>query len=352
VVLLAALALWVSIGATANAVPPEPAATSSAYQYYSIGDLDAATPGKIEPALMLVGGGDWPYEAFRWMIGKAGHGHIVVLRASGAAEAQEEFYKEIGGVASAQTFVFSDRSAASDPRVLAAIGEADGIFIAGGDQSNYVRYWKGTPLNAALDRHVRQGKPLGGTSAGLAILGADAYGAMDGGSLLSEVALRDPFGSEVTLVGDFLHLQRLDKVITDSHFGKRGRLGRLITFVARLSKEQDRTDLVGLGVDEDTALCIDGHGVGKVFTRSGGYAWLVRPQRQADVVVAGEPLTFRNVPVVGIGPRSTLELEGFAVHEPAFTAIYDVEKGRLKERSRSPSPDSGSKAALQERARE
>jgi cyanophycinase len=343
--LLVALTLWVS---PAHAAPPRPAAASGAYQYYSIGNVDAATPGKIEPGLMLVGGGEWPYDAFRWMIGKAGHGHIVVLRASGAAEAQEEFFNDIGGVASAQTFVFSDRSAASDPRILSAIGKADGIFIAGGDQSNYVRYWKGTPLNEALDRHVREGKPLGGTSAGLAILGANAYGAMDGGSLLSEVALRDPFGSEVTLVDDFLHLPWLDKVITDSHFGKRGRLGRLITFVARLSVEQNRTDLVGIGVDEDTALCIDGQGVGKVFTRSRGHAWLVRPQRQADVAVAGQPLTFRNVPVVGIGPGSRLELARFAVHEPAFTAVYDVEKGQLRERSRSPSSESAPKAVLRE----
>src|SRR3546814_5335635 len=106
------------------------------------------------------------------MIARAGHGHLVVLRASGAAEAQDELYTQIGGVASAQTFVFSDRKAASDPAVLAALEAADGIFIAGGDQSNYVRYWQGTPLAAALARHVRAGKPLGGTRAGLALLGA------------------------------------------------------------------------------------------------------------------------------------------------------------------------------------
>src|SRR3546814_16637010 len=85
---------------------------------------------------LLVGGGEWPLDAFRWMIARAGHGHIVVLRASGAAEAQDEFYTQIGGVASAQTFVFSDRKAASDPAVLAALEAADGIFIAGGDQSH------------------------------------------------------------------------------------------------------------------------------------------------------------------------------------------------------------------------
>src|SRR3546814_3255478 len=83
--------------------------------------LFRSRPGPVEPGLLLVGGGEWPLDAFRWMIARAGHGHIVVLRASGAAEAQDEFYTQIGGVASAQTFVFSDRKAASDPAVLAAL---------------------------------------------------------------------------------------------------------------------------------------------------------------------------------------------------------------------------------------
>src|SRR3546814_14194076 len=107
---------------------------------------------------------------------------------------------------SAQTFVFSDRKAASDPAVLAALEAADGIFIAGGDQSNYVRYWKGTPPAAALDRHVRPGNPLGGTTAGLAILGAWAYGAMAGGRMTPQAPPHEPFAPRATLVYYLLHL--------------------------------------------------------------------------------------------------------------------------------------------------
>ncbi len=316
----------------APASPPDPAAVRTGYEYYEIGDPEAARPGETAAGLMLAGGGDWPYAAFRWLAEKAGHGHIVILRASGGTEVQDEFFNDVGGITSARTLVFNDRRAASDPRVLEIVRRADGIFLAGGDQANYVRYWKGTPLNRALDVHVRAGKPIGGTSAGLAILGAWAYGAMDGGSLLSDDALKDPLGPQVTLVGDFLHLPYLDQVITDSHFGRRGRLGRLIVFVARLSKEHNRTGLAGIGVDENTALCIDGHGVGRVFTGRRGHAWLVRPQREADLIAAGQPLTFRDVPVVGIGPQSRLRLDGFAVEHPAFAAIYDVEQGRLQER--------------------
>lgn len=307
------------------------------YRYFEIGDVRAPRPGATQAGLMLVGGGDWPYDAFRWMIERAGHGRIVILRASGTTESQDEFFKNIGGITAAQTLVFSDRRAASDPKVLEIVRNADGIFLAGGDQSNYVNFWKDTPLNRALDEHVRAGKPIGGTSAGLAILGAWSYGAMDGGSVVSKTALNDPMSPEVTLVGDFLHMPYLEKVITDSHFGKRERLGRLIAFIARLSKEQDRTDIAGIGVDEYTALCIDADGVGRVFTGSGGYAWLVRPQRQADAFAAGRPLTFRDVPVIGIGKDSLLRLPGFEVEKPAFTRTYDVQAGRLTESGRTAS---------------
>lgn len=321
-----ALCLALLCCAAALAAPKK---ASKGYEYFEVGDVHAARPGATQAGMMLVGGGDWPYDAFRWMIERAGHGRIVILRASGTTEAQDEFFKDIGGITAAQTLVFSDRRAASDPKVLEIVRNADGIFLAGGDQANYVNYWKGTPLNKLLDEHVRAGKPIGGTSAGLAILGAWAYGAMDGGSVVSDTALKDPMSSEVTLVGDFLHMPYLDKVITDSHFGKRERLGRLIAFLARLSKEQGRADLAGIGVDEYTALCIDADGVGRVFTGSGGYAWLVRPQRQADEFAAGRPLTFRGVPVIGIGTDSVLRLADFQVEKPAFSKVYDVVSGRL-----------------------
>ena len=339
--LLALFALCMSWSTIVVAASPEPAAARDGYEYYTIGDPAAATPGSVEPGLMLVGGGEWPYDAFRWMIEQSGHGHIVILRASGAAEAQDEFYKDIGGIASAQTFVFHDRKAASDPVVLAAIRSADGIFIAGGDQANYVRYWKGTPLNDALDRHVRAGKPLGGTSAGLAILGAWAYGAMDGGSMTSDVALRDPLDPGMTLVGDFLHLRYLEQVITDSHFGKRDRLGRLIAFVAKL-RSQGAAEVVGLGIDEGAALCIDGDGIGRVYPGTeNGRAWLVQPTQPAGRVESGQPLDYAGVRITGIGPDSRLNLQDFSVASPAFRRIADARDGRLSVReAQAPPPAS------------
>ncbi|MCC3289287.1 Type 1 glutamine amidotransferase-like domain-containing protein, partial [Bacillus cereus] len=84
-------------------------------------------------------------------------------RASGGDELQERLYRDIGGVSTVQTLVFDSRRAADGPNVLQVVAAADAIFIAGGDQSRYIRFWKGTALNDALNAHVRAGRPIAGT---------------------------------------------------------------------------------------------------------------------------------------------------------------------------------------------
>ncbi|MBL0165067.1 MAG: cyanophycinase [Xanthomonadales bacterium] len=299
------------------------------FSYHSVGDTKAETPAHPTFGLMLMGGGDWVDDAFHWFVKRAGGGHIVILRASGDDDLQRRLYDSIGGVRSVETFVFSKREAAEDPFVIQAIERADGVFIAGGDQSNYIRYWKGTRLNAALDRHVREGKPLGGTSAGLAILGAASYGALDGGSIVSADALARPLGAGVTLDTGFLHLHFLDRVITDSHFGKRDRLGRLIAFLAKAQSTHLVEHPIGIGVDENSALCIDNDGIGTLFTGSGGYAWLVQTSTPPGKVTMDTPLSWTGIKITGIGSASRVNLQTFAVENPAFERTADVEHGIL-----------------------
>ena len=306
------------------------AISAAGYRYYEVGDLDAPRPGKTEAAMMLMGGGDWVPEAFHWWVERAGHGRVVILRASGDDNMQKELYYDIGGVTAVQTLVFDSRKAADDPAVLRVVRGADAIFIAGGDQSRYIRFWKGTELNTLLNEHVRAGKPIGGTSAGLAILGGYSYGALDGGSVNSPTALSDPMGSEVTMDRDFLTMPYLSNVVTDTHFAKRDRLGRLIVFVARAAQDKGQDDIVGIGVDEDTALCVEADGRGRVYSLVDGYAWLVMPRRTADRLSNGEPLEFSSIPVTGVGAGSRLHLDGFKVDNAAFTAMASVVDGELE----------------------
>ena len=299
------------------------------YRYYEVGDVDAPRPGQTQPAMMLMGGGDWVPEAFHWWVERAGHGRVVILRASGDDNLQKEMYYDIGGVTSVQTLVFDSRKAADDPAVLRVVRGADAIFIAGGDQSRYIRFWKGTELNQALNEHVAAGRPIGGTSAGLAILGGYSYGALDGGSVNSQVALKEPMGSEVTMDSGFLAMPYLSSVVTDTHFAKRERLGRLIVFVARAAQEKGQDDIVGIGVDEDTALCVEADGSGRVYSLDDGYAWLVMPHGTADRLSDGQALEFNSIPVTGVGVGSLLQLNGFHVDDAAFTAMASVVDGEL-----------------------
>lgn len=296
--------------------------------HYLLGNPTAKTPGRVQPGLLLMGGGDRNFDALRWFMAKAGHGHIVILRASLGGEIGEEFYEKVGGITSAETFVFKDREAASDPAILAAIRRADGIFIAGGDQSRYVRYWRGTPLAKALDDHVRAGKPLGGTSAGLAILGEYLYGAMDGGSITSPRALADPLSDDNTIETGFLNIPLLEGVVTDTHFSERARLGRLVAFLTK-SEELAGRPLIGLGVDENAALAVEADGSARVYATApgagatvvhGGFERRVQPDRPARI---------ERLWAVGVDVRSVLHLPSGEVERPAFTRRYTVRDGVL-----------------------
>lgn len=295
-----------------------------------LGDETLPTPGPVRGGFLLSGGGDWNAAAFRWFASHAGNGHIVVLSASEGTDGHVEFYERIGGLSSVRLFLFTDRSAAYDERLLEAVRNADGIFLGGGDQANYVRMWRDTPLNAAIDAAVAAGKPIGGTSAGLAIQGSWGYGAMDGGSITSPEALRDPLGPANTMVGDFLHSPLLANIVTDSHFAARDRLGRLIAFVFNARAQAPGVPLVGLGIDEDASLVVEADGAATLYASAPEqYAWLVTGGEARDLQ-AGRPLNARNVRVTGIGPNTRFNIGTLAVRNPDFERVYGVYDGVLK----------------------
>lgn len=293
-------------------MPPftPPPVASPGYTFYSIGEPAKLPASPTRAALLLLGGGEWPDGAIHAFISAAGHGHIVVLRASGDDAAQRDFWSSGGHPRAVSTVVFHGRAAAFDPNIARLLATADGLFIAGGDQANYLRHWTDTPVQAALNAHVRAGKPLAGTSAGLAILGRYAYGCLDGDSMDSPRALANPLRSGNTLVTDFLSLPGLEHVITDSHFAERSRQGRLVAFMARLQHDAPTPDpeLVGLGIDETTGLWIEPTGEARVYSRQQGAVWWMHAGTRAVPLVAGQPLTQTDIDVVRLGPQSALRL--------------------------------------------
>ncbi len=333
---LAAVALAVLLAALAPARAGTVAAhdyRDTNFDYFVSGDPQRPRAPHTSTLLALMGGGGSVDAAFRALARAAGHGHLVILRAVSDDSFDpddgnygRQFMNEWGPVASAETLVFHNRTASSDPRVLAILARADGIFLAGGDQANYIHYWKGTPVQAALNAHVGAHRPIGGSSAGLAVLGHYSYTALDGGSLESKTALPDPFNAGVTLESDFLHLPYLANVITDSHFSQRSRLGRLIVFVARLNAARGDATTLGLGIDERTALLIDSDGRGRLAPGSAGSAWLVRAPA-ASVLTAGAPLSLDGVEVQQLGPGSSVQLPGGAVRAPLSVSHASIRAG-------------------------
>lgn len=68
-------------------------------------------------------------------------------------------------------WMIQNQEAAADPFVLERVARAEALFIAGGDQADYIQQWKGTPLDGAIQALMQRNVPIGGTSAGLAVLG-------------------------------------------------------------------------------------------------------------------------------------------------------------------------------------
>lgn len=301
---------------------PSVQANEAGYEYYVAGNPgDVAT--MTAPGLLLVGGSTDQDDAMRWMIGRSGGGDFVIIRASGTDAYNPYIYSDLGGVDSCETIIIQKRSASYDPFVLEKIAGAEALFIAGGNQWDYVRLWQGTPLEDAIHGAAARGAPVGGTSAGLAILGEFAFTAQQG-TIISSQALKNPYHSHVTLTNDFLHLPFLGGVITDSHFAARDRMGRLITFLARIIEDGWAGQARGIGIDEKTALAVDEDGDATVFGQ--GAVYFLETTGAPGVCQKNTPLTFENVSVYRIsGGDGRFDLASWRGHGGTAYSLSAVE---------------------------
>lgn len=296
------------------------------YDYYLTGNAEDAVTETC-PGLLLAGGSTDVDAAMAWMIDKSGGGDFVVIRCSGEDGYNDWLYTDIGGVDSVETIVFNTDEACTDDFVLETIRNAEALFIAGGNQWNYVSMWKGTPVEEAIHFVRDKGAPIGGTSAGLAVLGEFSYAAQRG-SVDSVAALRDPYTKRVTLENDFLVMPNMDGKITDSHFVARDRMGRLVTFLARIVQDGWATEASGIGIDEETALWVDEDGTVTLFTLSEtGAAYFLRTPGKPEVCLPHTPLTYEGISVYKITETGMFNLatwEGSEGTEYTLSAVDGV----------------------------
>ena len=140
------------------------------------------------------------------------------------------------GAKSAEKVGFEDRGAAR-----AALEAATLIWMPGGDQNRFMKAIAGTGLAEVILARYRAGAVVGGTSAGAAVLSA---------AMITGDADLKALTAGTTVLTNGLGL--LDNVIVDQHFLRRQRSNRLVSAVL------DRPTLVGVGIDEATAVIFRG----------------------------------------------------------------------------------------------
>ncbi|GAB4168583.1 MAG: cyanophycinase [Calditrichia bacterium] len=242
-------------------------------------------------SLCLMGGRGESDDAMQWFVSKAQGGKIINIDVDEAAQGYADEFISLGADGASHPLQIPDHASANDSAVYKELISAKGIFIEGGDQWDYIRVWKGTLVEDAIKYVFQQGGVIGGTSAGTAILGEVVFDARYGSAVSSETVY-NPYDYHISFTDDFLDI--LPNVLTDTHFFKRGRVGRLATMLARRIKDFGNTDLLAIGVDEYTAFCIDENNIGKVL---GDYSVLLMYADQSSSVICepGRPLTFTNI---------------------------------------------------------
>ncbi len=298
------------------------------------------------PGLVLSGGGlmGMPYQrVLPWMRAHvtapegARAGNLVILKASNGRIYSDLFYRasRLGSVRE-----MTIPPCASRRQVDALAHYVDGsdfVLFSGGDQAHYVP-WKGSALIAAVKRVYGRGGVVGGGSAGLAVQGDVVFDSVADDRLwvdrdvATPDAVRNPYEPVISFTTNFLDWPTMRGTITDTHFARRNRFGRLAAFMARALHDRliAQKTIYGIAVDEGAALLVNGSGVATLVMRpreTDGYvpkgAYVLRGGA-AERIAPGKPLyytvqvthlthagsTYDLVTKRGSGARYTVTVDG------------------------------------------
>jgi cyanophycinase len=213
-------------------------------------EADSDGGGPSTPRLVIIGGAEdktGSCTILREYVARAGGPKariaVIPVASEEPAEAGEQ-YRELFtrfGVERVDVLDVRGREDARRAESVELIERASSVFFTGGSQARIVQLIGGTPLDTALHRRVEHGMLLAGTSAGAAMMSA---------TMILEGESSSPRSALVS-VGSGMEF--LSGVIIDQHFGQRGRIHRLLAVVAQFPH------CLGIGIDEDTALFVQGH---------------------------------------------------------------------------------------------
>jgi cyanophycinase len=182
------------------------------------------------------------------------------------AEDYERLFRGLGVRHVYKLNVESREDALSDKSVK-VLDEAEALFFTGGDQLKITSQLGCSPVCERIQEIYESGGLIAGTSAGA--------------SVVTETMMVGGTDEQTYRLGEGLALAPglglLKGVIVDQHFSERGRVGRLIAAITHNPR------LIGIGIDENTAVCIEQDDRFKVIGEGGVY------------IVDGGALTYSNI---------------------------------------------------------
>jgi cyanophycinase len=243
-------------------------------------------------AVVVVGGGTTSPEIVARTLELAGGKGVAIVAVLPQSSAEPDAgVASVGmwleaGAKEAVNVSFTDRAAAR-----AALDRATLLWMPGGDQNRFMKAIEGTGLDDVIRARHAAGAVIGGTSAGAAVLADEMFtGDADLKSLTA--------GSTVTARG----LGIVPGLLIDQHFLTRQRDNRLISAVF------DHPALVGVGIDESTAVIVRGNG----FDVIGRSVVVIVDARHAsiDKAAAGRPISGTGVMLAVLHAGQSYSLQG------------------------------------------
>lgn len=231
--------------------------------------------------LLIVGGGSQPpalVSRFVELAGGPGRARIAVVPMA-SAEAEEggrEKAEQLRGLGAETVVLNLTRAQAMGDSAVRLLDGVTGVWFNGGDQSRLTAVLLGTPVLDAIHRRYREGAVIGGTSAGAAIM-SDSM--LTGNQVAAGEDTIGYHGDEYPRVArGTIEVVRglgfLPGTIVDQHFLRRERQNRLLSVVL------ERPAMLGVGIDESTAVVVRPDGWWEVIGASGV---LVMDAREAQV---------------------------------------------------------------------
>lgn len=174
--------------------------------------------------------------------GSGSHIAVVTTATEMPREVGEEYrmlFTELGA-GSVTILYMENREGANDHNYVAEIGNATGIFFTGGDQLRLTSLLGGSAVDKAIRSAIGKGTVIAGTSAGASV--------MSDTMIVGGHSSDTPKKSSLSMAHG---MSLLRDVVIDQHFAQRGRINRLLAAVAQ------NPHVLGIGIDEDTALSVE-----------------------------------------------------------------------------------------------